>query len=235
MRKILLLFYVCCLLLSTGYCAKKPVVENCDTLGHNYVEQKQQEETCTQKGSVLMKCSRCSDNYEVEIPAKGHTNVLQDNGEDVCQVCSVKSFTTNSVNVVCVLIASLNDPQSAEMISIYAGNYTYNKVEYVAVATTLRAKNSYGALVVGEYLSLVALNDNTFILDAVSYAQKLANSYSSQADRQVGAEKMETLHKVTESLEMKTDFLRLLNSKTQKLKKQDLDYIVNESKKLLEM
>lgn len=234
MKKLLLLFFVLCLSMANCACKKNQVIENCETLGHNYEEQKQREETCTQNGLILMKCSRCSDGYEMEVPAKGHENKLQDNGEDICQICGIKSYTTNSVNTLCVLLASLKDPQSAEIISIYAGNYTYDNVKYVAVVTTLRAKNSFGAMVSGEYLSLHNLQDNTLILDAVSYAQKLANKYDMEADHAFGASKLEALHKVTESLEMKTEFLGVIAYKSKWLKIQDLDYIVKESERLME-
>ena len=229
MKKFFIFFFVCAFILAVG-CNKTNIVkkEDCSTLGHNYVEHKEKEETCTKEGLIIMECSRCSDSYEEVVPAKGHSNKVQSNGEDICQVCNTKSFTTNSVKILQALIACLKDPQSAKIISIYAGNYTYDNVKYVAVATIIEAKNSYGVMVTGDYLSLIRLDNGSIIIDAVSYAQNLANKYSNEADRSFGANKLELLHKVTESLEMKTDFLRVLAYRTERLNKQDLDYIVKE-------
>lgn len=211
-----------------SYCLE----EQGNPLGHDYDSKILKDATCVDKGEEILTCTRCSFSKTQTIEAKGHSYILKDSGEDICSICKKESYTSNSIVAVTNLISMLKDPYSAIITSIYAGKYTYNNENCVVVITTIKAKNSYGAMVTAEYVSLLYVDKKEAIYDMKGYAEKQANYYGSMADHAIGTKKQEYLNKEIDYLYMAQDAATLASKKSTLFKTQDVDYIFEMSKEL---
>lgn len=216
-------------------CTNPKTCDNCNlvegsALGHSYISKVEKEATCTQQGEELFTCSLCNDSYTQKIEAKGHSYNQQATGEDICAVCNDESYATCSIIALSKIYAHLKDPDSAVISSIYAGKYNYKENDCVVVVTSLKAKNSYGAMVSGEYVSLFYLESKEVTYDMKGYAESQADYYQTLADRSFGNSKLEYLKQRIEYLYMAADADTISSNKTTLFQNQELDYIIKMSK-----
>lgn len=212
-------------------CTTPKTCDNCNAidgnaLGHSYASKVDKEPTCTQEGKEIYTYPICNDSYEQIIQPKGHSYKLQESGEDICLICDDEAYVTYSSLALTKIYQSLKDPSSAEILSIYAGKYNYKEENYIVVVISLRAKNSYGGMVSGEYVSLINLNKNEVIYDMEGYAESQAEYYKSMADRSIGNEKITYLEKRGEYLSMAQDARIIISKKAVLFISQKIDYII---------
>ena len=213
------------------------------------------EPTCTTEGLKVLSCEKCGEKTQI-IPAIGHTwknatctvpktcdncNAIegialghsykqQTSGKDICTTCKDEAYATYSIMSLSNIYAMLKDPSSAVISSIYAGKYNYGGDNCIVVVISLKAKNSYGAMVGGEYVSLFYLEKKEAIYDMKGYAESQADYYQILANRAFGASKTEYLNKRIEYLHMVSDANTISSKKTTIFEKQELDYIIRMSK-----
>lgn len=216
-------------------CTTPKTCNNCNltegsALGHSYTSKVTKEATCTQQGIEVFTCAICNDSYTQDIEAKGHAYKQQSTGEDICSVCNDEAYATYSISALSKLYTTLKDPYSAVVSSIYAGKYKYDGYDCIIVVTSLKAKNSYGAMVSGEFVSLFYLETKKVIYDMEGYAQDQADYYERLADKAYGSSALEYLDKAIKYNKMVSDAITIRSRKTTLFERQELDHIVEVSK-----
>ena len=218
-------------------CTAPKTCGNCNliegtALGHSYESTVEKEATCTQQGKEIFTCSICSDSYTQNIEAKGHSYKQQASGEDICSICKDEAYATYSITALSKIYSILKEPSSAIISSIYAGKYNYRGDNCIVIVTNLKAKNSFGAMVGGEYISLFYVEKKEVIYDMKGYAESQADYYQSLADKAFGSSKTEYLNKSIEYLNMISDANTISSKKTIIFENQELDYIIKMSKSI---
>lgn len=217
-------------------CTKTKFCSNCNltegsALGHSYTTTVVSAPTCLKTGTNKLTCSKCQDSYTETVSAKGHTYTHNNSTKvDSCKNCSSKGYIEISARILSKLCKQLKDPSSAVVHSIYAGPHNFEGVNSIVVIISLSAKNSFGAMVKSEYLSLYALDSGKYTLDLVGTAEEQAEYYQKLADRAFGKQKLEYLDYSIAYNKLAISGTSLLSKKTTLFKSQDLNAIVEKSK-----
>lgn len=196
-----------------------------EALGHSYTSETTKESQCTIDGIETHTCSLCNHTYETIINKKGHTNVLQDSGEDICSVCNAKSFSTYSTLALTALYQRLKAPKTATINYIYAGNYTWEQKKCVVVIISCTAQVTAGGLNEEEFVILFDLKDKKMTFNLQEEMQDKADYYDRLADQSSGYAALNYLDRCTEYLEKVEKILYLRRDKAKKLKIQDISEI----------
>ncbi len=198
--------------------------------GHNYVSSVKKKATCTIDGIELHTCSLCSDSYEEKIDKKGHTNVLQKTGEDICKVCDEKTYSTYSIKALSALYSRLLVPKTATIHSVYAGEYVWEEKDCIAVVIHCTAQVVAGGFNDAEYVILFELESGKMTFDLAGEMKDRMEEYKSWSDNATGQTALDYLEKSMVYRDKWIDVLSLQSNKVLKLEEQDLDLIIQPSK-----
>jgi len=202
-------------------CTTPKICEKCqfiggEELGHQYKETIILAETCTKNGNKEYTCTLCQNTFQEEIEKKGHTNVLQSNGSDICSTCKEKTFTTASVKA---LLGLYSQNKLTRVTSIYADFIKWENTKCIAVVVDGFGTSDF-------FVTIIDVNSNSVLsYDMVGDMEKLADDYISKSKYLYGEDLIEYRREANNCLNKAIWAVEIARDKGTELKCQDHTYI----------
>ncbi len=196
-----------------------------EPLGHDYSAEVTLEATCLVDGIEKHTCTRCSDSYETAISHIGHSNELQDSGEDICSVCGETSYSTYSALTLAVVYQKLLAPNTATINSVYAGLYEWNNSTCVVVIPHVTAQATAGGMVDKEYIVMFDLADGSMTFDVLEIISAEIDKDNRYVDILSGEALINCINRINNNLDKRIALYELLEDKSTLLQKQNVKLI----------